>query len=433
MGEESTKSIAVYLRVSSKEQAMFGFGLEAQYEKISKYLEVYDIPSDHVKIYKDDGYSAKNLNRPQLKIMLNEVRLKRVKMVIVYKLDRLSRSVVDTYNLLKLFQEVDCQLIAILDHLDIGTANGRMFVGMLSIIAQWEREVISERTMDGLYAMTAQGKYPCAHTPFGWIKDQDHYLHIHEQQAQWIRENALLLIDGATIESCCENFKNVFDKSISPNYLAEIFKSVRLIGKLPYRGQVLEGIVPPILSEEVFYDLQDALKLRKPKNVYNHNFFFRHKVFCADCGSRLLQATTQKHTKTYFYYSCPECKKRVNQTVLIDQVIDPILEKMRELCDGESMKRRQRRELTLKSRYNKLVLAYTDGEMDVENFIKASEPLQTLIKEIELENDMQKVPIETLIKGDSKSRYNVFQTMIRKIVVDLNTKKIITLKLNQKK
>ena len=72
MGEESTKSIAVYLRVSSKEQAMFGFGLEAQYEKISKYLEVYDIPSDHVKIYKDDGFSAKNLNRPQLKIMLNE-------------------------------------------------------------------------------------------------------------------------------------------------------------------------------------------------------------------------------------------------------------------------------------------------------------------------------------------------------------------------
>lgn len=433
MDEESTKSIAVYLRVSSKEQAMFGFGLEAQYEKISKYLEVYDIPSENVKIYKDDGYSAKNLNRPQLKIMLNEVRLKRVKMVIVYKLDRLSRSVVDTYNLLKLFQEVDCQLIAILDHLDIGTANGRMFVGMLSIIAQWEREVISERTMDGLYAMTVQGKYPCAHTPFGWIKDQDHYLHIHDQQAAWIQENALLLIDGATIESCCENFKNVFDKTISPNYLAEIFKSVRLIGKLPYRGQVLDGIVPPILTEEVFYELQDALKLRKPKNVYNHNFFFRHKVFCNDCGSRLLQATTQKYTKTYFYYTCPECKKRVNQTVLIDQVIDPILEKMRELCEGESMKRRQRRELTLKSRYNKLVLAYTDGEMDVENFIKASEPLQTLIKEIELENDMQKVPVETLIKGDSKSRFNIFQTMVRKIVVDLNTKKITTLKLNQKK
>ena len=95
---------------------------------------------------------------------------------------------------------------------------------------------------------------------------------------------------------------------------------------------------------------------------------------------------------------------------------------------GESMQRRQRRELTLKSRYNKLVLAYTDGEMDVENFIKASEPLQTLIKEIELKNDIQKVPIETLIKGDSKSRYNVFQTMVRKIVVDLNTKKDNNLK-----
>lgn len=433
MEEESMKSIAVYLRVSSKEQAMFGFGLDAQHEKIFKYLEVYDIPSENVKIYKDDGYSAKNLNRPQLKLMLNEVRQKRVKMVIVYKLDRLSRSVVDTYNLLKLFQDVECQLIAIMDHLDIGTANGRMFVGMLSIIAQWEREVISERTMDGLYAKTVQGKYPCAHTPFGWIKDQDHYLHIHDQQAEWIRENALLLIDGATLESCCENFKTVFNKTISPNYLGEIFKSVRLMGKLPYRGQVLDGIVPPILSEEVFHQLQDALKLRKPKNIYNQNFFFRHKVFCSDCGSRLLQATTQKHSKTYYYYTCPVCKKRVNQSVLIEQVIDPILEKMKELCDGESLKRRQKRELTLKTRYNNLVLAYMNGEMQVENFIKASEPLQTLIKEIELEKELQNMPIETLIKGDSKSRYNVFQTIVRKIVVDLTTKKIVTLVLNEKK
>ena len=77
----------------------------------------------------------------------------------MYKLDRLTRSVIDTYKLLYELQEHNCQLIAVIDQLDINSANGRMIVGILAVFAQWEREVIQERTLDGLQAMVNQGKY----------------------------------------------------------------------------------------------------------------------------------------------------------------------------------------------------------------------------------------------------------------------------------
>lgn len=130
------KKIAIYVRVSSRENAMNGYGLDAQETKCRQYIDLYDLDADSIVLFKDKGISGKSLNRPEMKKLLTEVKNDQIGMVIVYKLDRLTRSVMDTYKLIFELQKHDCQLVAVMDKLDVNSANGRMIVGLLAVFAQ---------------------------------------------------------------------------------------------------------------------------------------------------------------------------------------------------------------------------------------------------------------------------------------------------------
>lgn len=121
-----------------------------------------------VNVYIDDGYTAKNLNRPGMKKILDKVSNNQIKAIYIYKLDRLSRSVTDIYNMLTFFLDHNCDLNAIADNINIQSANGRLFIGILAIIAQWESEVISERTLNAIQEMVNQGNYPLGTVIFGY-------------------------------------------------------------------------------------------------------------------------------------------------------------------------------------------------------------------------------------------------------------------------
>lgn len=101
-----TKFVAMYLRVSTFDQAHNGYGLGDQEVQCRKYIDLY-FPNDEVKIYKDDGYSAKNLSRPEMKRMLDDVYKRKIHTIVAFKLDRLTRSVIDTYKLIKTVMEYD--------------------------------------------------------------------------------------------------------------------------------------------------------------------------------------------------------------------------------------------------------------------------------------------------------------------------------------
>ena len=107
-----TKFVAMYLRVSTFDQAHNGYGLGDQEVQCRKYIDLY-FPNDEVKIYKDDGYSAKNLSRPEMKRMLDDVYKRKIHTIVAFKLDRLTRSVIDTYKLIKTVMEYDCSLVAV--------------------------------------------------------------------------------------------------------------------------------------------------------------------------------------------------------------------------------------------------------------------------------------------------------------------------------
>ncbi len=150
------KKVVGYIRVSTVEQREEGISLAAQEKKIEAYCTVKDWSLS--EIIKDDGISAKDLNRPGVEVLIDKVSEKEVKAVIVCKLDRLTRSVADLNKLVELFKKHDVALVSLAESLDATTATGRLMMNLLASVSQWEREIIGERTKDALAFLKEQEK-----------------------------------------------------------------------------------------------------------------------------------------------------------------------------------------------------------------------------------------------------------------------------------
>jgi site-specific DNA recombinase len=145
-----------YTRVSTSEQATEEVSLAAQRAKIEAYAVVKDWTLGEVIV--DAGLSAKTLKRPGLQRVLAMVRAREMDVVVVAKLDRLSRRVRDMYDLVELFEKKGVALVSLQESLDATTATGRAMIGLLAVMNQLERETIGERTRDAMQHLKASGK-----------------------------------------------------------------------------------------------------------------------------------------------------------------------------------------------------------------------------------------------------------------------------------
>ena len=165
------KKTVAYVRVSTEEQASCGHSLDNQKARIEAYATALDLDSPTFMI--DAGYSAKSLERPNLKKLIEGVTRGEIGTVIIYKLDRLTRSVVDLGSLMTLFNAKGVSLVSVSENLDTSSASGRMFINILGVLSQWERETISERTTTTLGHLREQGRQ-YGPTPYGYyLEDND--------------------------------------------------------------------------------------------------------------------------------------------------------------------------------------------------------------------------------------------------------------------
>lgn len=155
----------LYARVSTEEQAASGFSLGAQRERMEAFClsQGWDIAGRYI----DEGVSAKDLNRPEFQRMMGEVDADDV--VLVYKLDRLTRSVRDLDDLLKTFDDQGVKFRSVTEQFDTTTATGRLFIRMVAEMAQWERETIAERTAFGKLKKAQEGEWSGGSVPLGYI------------------------------------------------------------------------------------------------------------------------------------------------------------------------------------------------------------------------------------------------------------------------
>ena len=146
----------IYVRVSTEEQAQEGFSIRAQEQKLKDYARIKDWSI--FNIYIDEGISGKNLvDRPAMQEMISDVRSGAVKNVLVFKIDRLTRSTADLLYLVDLFNELKCAFNSLTESIDTQTPSGRMFLKIIGIFAEFERENIIERSKVGIERKIREG------------------------------------------------------------------------------------------------------------------------------------------------------------------------------------------------------------------------------------------------------------------------------------
>jgi len=160
-----------YVRVSTEGQAERGVSLAAQEAKLRALAALHD--AEIVEMIRDEGASAKTLNRPGMARVLELVRSRKVDAVFVAKLDRVTRSVRDLADLVETFRKRGVALVSAAESLDTSTAAGRMVINLLATVAQWEREAVGERTSDALRHKQAIGEFIGGAAPYGFALATD--------------------------------------------------------------------------------------------------------------------------------------------------------------------------------------------------------------------------------------------------------------------
>ena len=160
-----------YLRVSTREQAEGGVSLDHQEAKTRAYCEARDWTCE--KVIRDEGWSGGTLDRPGLAEALRMIRKGEAQALVVLKLDRLTRKVADLgYLVDHVFDRYDVAFSSVQDNFDTSTANGRLVLNILGSVAQWERDIIAERTADALAHKKAQGRRT-GEVPYGYDLAED--------------------------------------------------------------------------------------------------------------------------------------------------------------------------------------------------------------------------------------------------------------------
>jgi DNA invertase Pin-like site-specific DNA recombinase len=160
-----TRTIA-YLRVSTEKQADRGVSLDAQRAKVKAYADLYDL--ELVEVVVDAGESAKSLKRPGLQRALGILERREAEALLIVKLDRLTRSVVDLGALVeRYFAPGKAALLSVGEQIDTRSAAGRLVLNVLASVSQWEREAIAERTATAMQHKARQGEYTGGQAPYG--------------------------------------------------------------------------------------------------------------------------------------------------------------------------------------------------------------------------------------------------------------------------
>ena len=351
--------VAIYIRVSTQEQAKDGYSIGEQKERLEKYTEAHDWII--YKVYTDPGFSGGSTDRPGLQHLIRDVKNKKVDKVLVYKLDRLSRSQKDTLFLIEdVFLKNDVDFVSMTENFDTSTPFGRAMIGILSVFAQLEREQIKERMQIGLDARAKEGYYHGGpYAPIGYeYKDGD--LVINEYEALQVRKIFELASTGLPIYSV---YKYMRDHNYTHKYgkwrdsaVRSCLTSIIYTGKIQWKGEIYQGRHEALIDEETFDKIQDYLLTRDLGRFRKHPFqrttLLGGIIFCGNCGARYYckHNVSKKPgvTPAQKYYTCysrgktakhlikdPNCKNKSWNIKDLDRIV---LDEIRKLAtDPEYM------------------------------------------------------------------------------------------------
>jgi len=320
----------IYVRVSTEEQAQEGYSIRAQEEKLRDYARLKEWLV--YRIYIDDGISGKNITeRPAINEMMEDIKSGKVENVLVFKLDRLTRSIVDLINLVDLFNKHNCAFNSLTESIDTQSATGRMFIKILGIFAEFERENISERIRLGFERKAKEGYSLVTYNPsYGYDREKGQKIQtINEAEAVIVKEIFAMFLDKHM--SYYKIAKDLNNRNIptktnavwSGGTVKAILTNCNHKGYVRYavtdekRNFETNGLHEPIISEEMYDEVQELIKNMSVKVYKKHpkeENCFSGIAFCGICGSKMV--THGDYTKDSAGYTAPasyRCLKRFSK------------------------------------------------------------------------------------------------------------------------
>lgn len=319
------KIVDLYIRVSTSEQAEEGYSVGEQEERLKNYCAAFGYRIH--AIHTDAGFSGASLDRPGIQKIIRDVKQNLCKKVIVWKLDRLSRSQKDTLILLEdVFLENDCHFISLMESFDTSTPFGRCMVGILAAFAQMERENIRMRTMMGIQAGLKAGYFYAPTAPIGYVyqmnSDNKKELAPDPFFAPMIKSLYERLDAGESLGSIATSFKVMYGfwkgtRNDTATELSRIARRKVYYGYVEHGGKEYRGRHTPIVDEELWNRVYTRLQGNKKafKRMYSgSDGLVSGLIFCGDCGGRLSirgWGYGVSKVKRYVCYSVSKCNKRM--------------------------------------------------------------------------------------------------------------------------
>lgn len=436
--------VAIYIRVSTKKQ-VDGYSLDAQKERLEKLCETngYII----YKVYADEGKSGKNTKRPAYQEMLEDMRQGKFDKIIVTKLDRISRSLIDLEELIQELQKHGCSFETASEKIDLDSSIGIMFVRLLGIFAQFERERITERINDAFEEMILQGRAITGAQPLGY-KVEDGKVVINEDEKDLVNDFFDTFEKTSSIRRACIYVNEKYGLNKDKQNYRKLLNNTHYYGH--YRGN--DNYCPPYMSKERWDKLQDLIqnkhvKMYDVKRVY----LFSGLLIDSNCGSKLSGTYTNRFNNEYHLYRCRKythgrnCNttKVVNESILeqhlleyLDKYIADYFNSLdKEYKNKKITNKDNSKEIAqLKEEQKRLFMLFRKSHIEEDEYDKEYDKIEKKIKKLEATpvqkdishlEDLNSMDWQTMYnKLDRENKQAFWRGIIEKIEIDpINYKK----------
>lgn len=284
----------LYARVSTDIQ-LEGYSIDAQKEFLLNYAKAKEFTE--FEYYIDGGYSGKDLERPAIQKLIRDVKEHKIDCVIVFKLDRISRSQKDTLYLIEeVFNKYNVGFVSVRENFDTTTPFGKAMVGVLSIFAQLERETILERTKIGIQKRAENGYWKGGgKDPFPYTYDKNTGTLIPvPEQVELLHKMINLYLNGYSFVKI-SNIVGMDESMVEKRILSR-----RTLGIVPYKDQEFKGKHQAVISEELHNKIIETNKLRSKARTESH-YLLSGKIFCGYCGAKYRYQKWGKRLICYCY------------------------------------------------------------------------------------------------------------------------------------
>ncbi len=436
-----------YMRVSTEKQAEEGLGLESQKRDIENYARKNElIISDW---YVDDGYTGANMDRPQLQRLIGDCTKKRVKCVVAFKLDRLSRSMVDgIYMIERVFQPNDVDFRCVHDNVGYDDPMQQAYTQMMAVFAQLDKNTMLLRMRGGMLERVKQGYWPGGgNKPYCYTYNRETgILEPILERAEQARSALKLFIDGYSDEKIARILGYKQERTVH-----QILTGIVNIGMIPYKGEVYQGKHQPIFDREEFERGLEMRKIRGNARSYSRTEpnLLTGLCYCGVCGCKMRY---QKWTHgLHKIYCCsrnaslsrlpnwnPDCTNSQEWASDIEKAVEEqILKISLNLSDSRKAETESKSEIISKGieqekgRLKRLYEVYSDGNDTVIEMIKEKESrIKELKEQLEKEYKAEcKKPDKSLVYEqiktladvwdhiDKQAKNKILKIIISKIVI----------------